>query len=190
MKKYENRSACKSAFLDPRVDQRQRGFSLMEMIVVIGITILFLSMMLVFTRTGAKQIILFREQAKFIAEIERAKTNTLQRLQGAQRICGYGISFTGATSYVLFRALPDSANQCTNFSYAGSGEDVETFTFDPQIQVTRVNNLRDILFIPPEPRVAFDGLISAGGSAIIQLGIAGGNKVTITVNSGGQIVAQ
>ncbi len=171
------------------------GFSLMEMIVVIGITILFLSMMLVYTKTGSKQIILFREQAKLISEIERAKANTLQRVQGAQKICGYGISFIGASStdasaYVLFRALPDGANKCTNFVYAGSFEDVETFKFDSLIQVTRSDGIRDILFVPPEPRVALDGMFTLGGSATIQLGIPGGNKVTVTINSGGQIVAQ
>lgn len=174
-------------------EKNQQGFSLMEMLVVIAITVLFLSMMLLYTRTGGQQIIIFREQANFIANIERARSNSVQRIQpSGQRVCGYGVSFSDPThpnTYVFFRALPDATNSCTNFSYSGDFEALETITVDSRIRVT--HSVTDLLFVPPEPRVFFDGTQSLGGEATFTFSVSGSSRpATVTINSGGQIVAR
>src|SRR3989344_904254 len=164
-----------------------RGFTLTEMIIVIGIMTFLLSITFVYTRSGGRQIALYREQARLVSELNRAKSLTIERVQGAQKICGYGISFIDSHTYVLFRDLP-IGNSCGNFIYSGTQEDVDIITIDPIVEI-QSRSIKDILFVPPDPRIYFNGSPALDEAKII-IGIPGGNFVAISVNPGGQIVVQ
>lgn len=167
---------------------KQKGFGIAEILIMVGIMAILFSMTASYTRRGGQQITLYKEQAKVVGEIMRARALTTQRVQGTEKICGYGITFINAKEMVLFKNLPTSGNTCTDFNYSGATEDVEKITLDGAVEVT-YRNLTSLLFLPPELKVYFDGNL-ASGEGTITIGIPQQTSRTITINSGGQVVVQ
>lgn len=78
------------------------GFTLVETLVVVGITIIMTTTLIAYTRSSGRQITLYTEQAKLIGILNRAKSLALQR-EGAEVFCAYGVRFTGPNSYEIVR---------------------------------------------------------------------------------------
>ena len=132
-------SARCSTFL-PRPTRRTSAFTLIEIVVVVGITMLFTAMAIGYTRTSEDRLALFSEQAKIQGLLNRAKTLALQgfgRTEGAEGAC-YGARFdmpvTGRHSIQLFRVGLESNGKCQAYDLdSGDVLIIEQQTLDPRI---------------------------------------------------------
>ncbi len=168
----------------------QRGFTLLEMLVVIGVMIMLTATLIIYTRSGGRRIILFREQAKLVSMLTRARglTTNLYR-PGAEKICGYGVRVVDMTTYELYKDLPGDGICPASNSWSGEIETLETFTLKPLVSFSDQRAVSDIFFLPPNPSVYFDGQ-PATGQVSFDLVLEGGDKNVITINRGGQITVQ
>jgi prepilin-type N-terminal cleavage/methylation domain-containing protein len=172
---------------------RQSGFTLTEMLVTVAIVALLSSLLLVYTQTGNKQIALYKDQAKFVGDVLRARSMTLQRIQSEdEQICGYGISFTDERHYFLYKDAISSGTKCsdatTDRKYTSEAEKLEEFELSPGVEFTS-RGAADILFTPPDPRVYLDGG-RATSDATFELGATTDNRVSVIINSAGQVTTQ
>ncbi|MDP3947143.1 MAG: prepilin-type N-terminal cleavage/methylation domain-containing protein [bacterium] len=164
----------------------KKGFTLIELLVVLGVLTMLSAILIQYSRTGERQLILFREQSKLIAVLSRAKALAVNTFNRPDVPCGYGIYFAPPRSYILFR---DSAPNCASSDrvYSGSGEDETVYELDSQTQFKSLL-VSDILFIPPDPRVVMTPTQTETDITIETIdGIA---SMIVRVNSAGQIGAQ
>ena len=172
--------------------KKQSGFTLVEVLVVISITVLLSAVLIVYNRSGESQIVLLKEQAKIIGILLRAKNLALQIYSpdGGGVVCGYGVHFDVAKNeFLIFK---DSADLCSSSDnkYSGPNEDFEKHKIDSRLKFLSLE-LADLLFIPPDPVVAIDGDINKKGSFEIVIGsVDGAGEKKIKVNNFGQITAQ
>ncbi|MEK7554692.1 MAG: hypothetical protein AAB518_01760 [Patescibacteria group bacterium] len=136
----------------------QSGFSLVEALVVISITIILTSILVVHSRTSERQILFFREQSVLISALLRAKSFSIQTFQPelqpglpspstADRVCGWGVHFDRSdplAPVIVFSDLaPGGGNSnCTsaNKMYSqGQNEKFETIVFDSSIIIECVD---------------------------------------------------
>ncbi len=177
----------------------RRGFTLVELIVVLGITVLLASFAIVYSRQSGTQIALYIEAQKMAELVFRAKSLALTAYRDPSlgNICGFGfaIDYTKSPSeYFLF-------------SYRSSGGcggivDIDTTRIDTFLGERYALNpglvlqssgspLYYVLFIPPNPTTivsnSADGSHSTIGRGDIVLRAVNGAGMTITISSGGQI---
>lgn len=160
-----------------------RGFTLVEVLVVVSITALLSSVLILYSRTGERQILLFREQAKVLNLISKSKSLALQTYIDGASACGYGIHFTLPGTLILFK---DQAPDCaaSDNIYSGPDEDFSHLILGDGIVISSAD-ISDILFIPPDPSVK---LTPDQVSGIITLQtIDGGTSARIKLNNSGQI---
>lgn len=170
--------------------RNDQGFTLIEILVTVTITTLLSAILIGYSRVGNTQIILFKEQARIVNALLRAKSLSLQIFTKQIPACGYGIHFDSAgRSFILFRDAADLCSDSDN-RYSGSAEDLGVQILDPQLKFSNLQ-LIDLLFIPPEPTVIIDGDSSKTGDFIIEIDTAaGGNPKKIKVNNFGQVSAE
>ena len=177
---------------------KNAGFSLVEALVVISITVVLTGILVVHSKTSEKQIIFFREQSILISAILRAKAFSIETFQpelqpglptpsGANRVCGWGVYFDKAASQViLFSDLAPGGGSasCTNANTMytpGLNEKFESITFDPSVIIDCVGvnpgagqpcvpnfNQLNVTFVPPDPTIVFNPG-TGGGEAVIVL---------------------
>src|SRR3989344_4051996 len=75
-----------------------KGFTLVEVLVTIGILAILLSTMVGITRTGDQQVLLSKEQSLLLVALNRAKASALQTFFQPNHPCGYGIFIDIANS--------------------------------------------------------------------------------------------
>ncbi|OGY63099.1 MAG: hypothetical protein A2745_01625 [Candidatus Harrisonbacteria bacterium RIFCSPHIGHO2_01_FULL_44_13] len=164
------------------------GFTILEMLVIVSVMALLSAMLLVYNRSGEKQISLFKEQAKVISVILRSKALAIQTFQQATPGCGYGVHFE-AGKYWIFRDLPDPTTGCSGSDrkYSGSAENFEVFTLESGLYFSELT-LSDILFVPPDPRVFLN---PDQAEATITLSTSdNASQVNIKINDAGQVTTQ
>lgn len=162
---------------------------MIEILVALMITVFLSTILITYNRAGSLQIILFKEQAKIINNVLRAKNLATQIFNQGSPVCGYGVHFDKDKK--LFILFKDLANPCSNSDnrYSGSAEDLESGILDSQIKFSNLG-LFDILFIPPEPIVIIDGDPAKKGDFIVEINSkSGGSPKKIKVNSFGQVSA-
>jgi prepilin-type N-terminal cleavage/methylation domain-containing protein len=169
----------------------QRGFTVVEMIIVLAIIGVISSIVIFNVNTERQNSALFRTAQKLSLDLRRAQNFALSsktyKTSGVP--CGWGIHFngTGSTSYVIFADSAVSSN-CSdrNFVRAADGsEDFETVNLGPEISVSGLSiNLSDVVFTPPDPTVDFT---PGQTSANIVLINKNGATLTITINKTGFI---
>jgi len=174
-----------------RLNSRKKGFTLIELLVTISVTILLSGLLIGYTRTGEKQITLVTEQAKMVGIILRAKTLAIQASKEQAAPCGYGVNFVSPTEYILFKKpkLPVGCDDPSNKRYANpANEKIQSFVLESGINISSINpSLQDIFFLPPDPKVFFDGQEPAlGAEAVITLS-ADNISLAVHVNRVGQI---
>jgi len=171
----------------------QCGYTLIELIVVVGIVMLLLGVGVGYTQKGGKQIVLFRDHAKLTQEILRARSFATQKLRpGQQTICGYGISIdVGNSQYTLFKDLPGGGG-CPGNGAIDNGEVVETFTLDKAVGFLEPNH-PTFVFSPRDGFVYFGTRRAEPGEdpVFIPLELKGaGQQLTLTVNYIGQVYTE
>jgi len=176
-----------------------KGFTIIEMLVTMGVLTLLTSMILVYSRQGESLSNLIRDSDRLVFNLNQVKNLSLLTLrQGdsvdSQNICGWGIHFDSGNSYKIFR---DFCNSGTSNQY-DSGEETETITLLKGVEIFK-KNVDDIIFIPPEPRVKFINFMADDEedddtSAFIRMRLTGQDKnkpyYRIRINLAGQISKQ
>jgi len=172
-----------------------KGFTIIEMLVVIGVLGMLMTITMVFYgRAGERQITLFREQARVLNAVSRAKFLSIQTfVQRGEKIpCGYGIHFEEPKTFILFR---DDSENCATADHKYSevdsgkcdGECVEKSVLDNAVMFDSLK-ISDIVFIPPNPVVVITP--EEDQAEIIIKTIDDKGRVSIKVNNFGQITTQ
>ncbi len=131
--------------------RKQYGFSLVEALVVVSVTVILTTILVLYSRSGDAQVVFFREQSFIVASLLRAKGFAIETFQpelqpglspaaNPERVCGWGIFFDKDNGeFIVFRDLASGGGQsgCTsaNGSFdSASGEVFETFTLPPALK--------------------------------------------------------
>lgn len=170
-----------------------KGFTLIELVVVIAVTAMLSSIAILYSRTGESQILLFRDQASVVSAILRAKSLSIQiYAAAAEKICGYGVHFDASDgSFRIFKDLGTNSCADADKRYSGTNEDVEMFALDAKLKFASLG-LADILFIPPNPTTEIYPALAPGvDSALIVISRQNGSsQVSVKVSQSGQITTQ
>ena len=117
------------------------------MLVVIGVMALMSSVLMVYGRTGERQINLFKEQARIISALSRAKYLSVSTFGKTDVPCGYGVHFEAPRTFLIFKDLPSGNCSLADKKYSGAGEIFESFGLDSVITFDQLT-LSDIVFTP------------------------------------------
>jgi len=179
------------------------GFTLVELLVVAGITAFLAGMLLVYGSSGREQTTLYVEQAKIVQIIARAKSLAVSTLNRTSAPCGYGVAFHyGSSTYELFRY--DIDGDCkdildpTGFGITSQGGDptiryerLEGFVLPAEVVFESGNNsLVYAFFMPPDPST---GVFTSAGTppvptaSVVLKGRKGVDSLVVTVTRAGQI---
>lgn len=164
-----------------------KGFTLAELLVVIGIIALISTVVFANYRQGEKHFSLQRASYALVQDIRSAQNMAM----GARTVAGvvpegYGIYFNTSTptQYKIFADNGDGL-------YGGGDTDVTTLQFESGIAITSLSTggTLSVVFFPPDPSVLISGneLIT---SASITINYEGGPARIISVNKAGLIQAQ
>lgn len=158
-----------------------KAFTLIELLITLGVLVLLSSLIIVYSRTGETNVLLFREGAKLVSNINRVKNLAIssQNWQG-QKPCGYGIYFDKlANRYIIFTEIADN---CTTASHQrdpnNQSNDVEVIQLNPPLFFKTIN-FTQVFFLPPDPTVYFTGLVDPFGEIIIGTPQGGEQKIRI-----------
>ncbi|MDR3582452.1 MAG: type II secretion system protein [Candidatus Pacebacteria bacterium] len=164
------------------------AFTLVEMLVVIGITTLVSAATIIYSSVGQNEVALTVETAKISQLILQARELALDTYSGASGACAYGVHFdltANPQTYSLFAYTPGSA-KCPSAAtvvsttvlssgvmsaYAPSswhlqvGQGVALFSpGDTDIPAACKNIITDVLFYPPAPTTMIALAASQGGA--------------------------
>ncbi len=174
----------------------EKGFTLIETLVVVSILMLMTSMLVLYNRTGERQILLLREKARLISVIFRAKSLALNTFIEDEAACGYGVHIgpsasSGQAGYFIFR---DKAINCrmSDRVYTDATDEIVSGSevqLDPALQFKQTD-ITDIVFVPPNPAVFLNGGQGMREGAIALASIDNKSRVTIIITNAGQISAE
>ncbi len=177
----------------------KQGFTIVELLIIIGISVVLLSFGFSFyNRAAERQLILFREQNKLVSALDKAKYLALSTFGQEQAPCGFGINLNASNNtIIIFKELPVSGNDCANIDYvytpagssAGGDEIVETIQLD---QAVRFNNLmlNNVVFIPPAPQITVNGDPSVQSASAEIVDFGGTTASSVTIAKTGQMTVQ
>jgi hypothetical protein len=167
-----------------------KSFTLIEMLIAVSITVLLSSVLIIYSRVGENQIILFKDQARIVGTLLRAKNLAFQIYSEGAEVCGYGAYLDPVSgNFIIYKDLADPCSNSDN-KYSGASEDFELNKLDLKLKFSNPE-FSDILFIPPEPKVIIDGDPAKKGEFSITIETSdGANFKKIKINDFGQISAE
>lgn len=171
----------------------KKGFTLIEILISIGIVALLSSAMIAYNRVGERQIILFKEQAKVLGVISRAKTLSISTFGEIAVSCGWGVHIdAGLNKFFIFKDIAAVSGDCSTadktYTETSSDELFESFDLDSGVEFdSSLTTLSDIVFIPPYFSVVINSDSVQDSAEVVIKTIDGGSSVAIKVNSAGQI---
>ncbi|MCP6720207.1 MAG: prepilin-type N-terminal cleavage/methylation domain-containing protein [Patescibacteria group bacterium] len=180
------------------------GFTLVEIMVVIAITVLLSSIAITYNRSGERQIVLFRDQALVVGLLNRTKSLAIQKyrdpdISGDYSTCAFGLHFeSGSRDFILFQDFGEGGCSLANYAYGPTDptatpppplEELESFSLDSKLEFSGIPiGGLDILFVPPELTATTTHASGFPVTITIQT-VGGGSTVPITVFSiAGQII--
>lgn len=160
---------------------QEKGFTLIETLIVVGITIMLSVVVLGYNRSTDADLALFRDQAIVIGSVNRAKALAIEKFN-SPGACGFGVHFSEySRSFFIFedQNMNPGSDCRNNGAYLGTGmyeagEEINpTFMLDRRFrfwlyvedaagfgsQIERGEF--DILFIPPDPTTTSTDLLPA-----------------------------
>lgn len=183
----------KTLHLTPCTLKLARGFTLIEVLVVVSILTLFSTFLILYTRTGEAQIKILKDKASFIGAMSRARALALSTFESEAHECGYGVRVLDDHRYAVWRdTTPSSDCKDANGIYDGVSERVG----DPmslEVGLRFLNSgesdfLQDILFVPPDPQIVTVPGASPTGAFRVVIGTEDRqSSAVIGVNKFGQI---
>ncbi len=155
-----------------------KGFTLIEMLVTLGIVTLLSTMILAYSRKSESVSNLVREGNRIVFEIQEAKNSAMLTLQkdnlGEKRICGWGIHFDQdlKNSFIVFQdfCIADTGDLEGSGDYDEEGEMVETIELLKNVEIFETN-VSSIVFVPPEPKIIFKPELFGSEEASIKIGL-------------------
>lgn len=171
---------------------------MVEMLVVFGVTTLFLSMVLTFNRTAKNQNEFYQFIDRFILDVRRVQDLSYlsQEYNGPETLfrgkvpCGYGMLFdtTNKDRYTIFAAFSNSnpGDDCSgvqNKNY--HAVQIETVLLPELINFAQLGS-NPVIFVPPYPRTFF---FPPADTVTIGLKLKGSASAfrEISINKAGQI---
>lgn len=176
-----------------------RGFTLIEMIVVIGITAIMSSILVGYSREGNRQLILTNTEAKLISLANRAKFLSIETFfentgagSDGRIVCAYGVKVDRSAREIFI--FQDRASVCPANNEYDSGVDIrlnselDSIRLDPaSVSMTDATNLNTVMFIPPDPDIIINNNTSnQSASVVIQL-VGSSKSFKMSINKAGQI---
>jgi len=177
---------------------KERGFTLVEVLVSAFIIAILSTIMLINYRQSNRQYALLRSANKLAQDIRRAQQMAMgaqecpQKCEGGnpcpcagQIPLGYGIYLNaGGTNYLLYADRDGSEN------YSGGDTDIETIPLESGVSIQSTNPASlSVNFRPPDPTTTINGN-STINEGIITLAPQSGLSKTIKVNKAGLIETQ
>jgi prepilin-type N-terminal cleavage/methylation domain-containing protein len=177
------------------------GFTLIETLVVVAITLILSGLAVTYSRSGERQVVLYKDQAVVVGVINQAKSFAAQKyrdpgIAGDYEFCAFGVHFeSGSRDFVLFQDL--GAGTCVydpnnaNYRYdagADPSEAISTHSLDSRLEFGNLpDGSLDVFFIPPD--------ITASSSTDLPVSITiktidGELEVVTTFAPGGQIITE
>ncbi len=182
---------------------KSKGFTLLEITVVIAIIILLSTIFLANYREGEKRFALQRSAYKLAQEIRRTQEMAMssQKFEDSFPKGGYGVYLTkNSNSVIIFAdcdgngsySLAGSAPTCAEATATNpywKGEEIEEFYFEKGIYILNLlpsspEDSLSITFFPPDPEITIN---PTADYASITLTFDGQSQKTITVNKTGAI---
>lgn len=145
---------------------KKKGFTLVEVLVVVAITSLLAGAVLTYSSRGRTQVALYVESAKLAQVALRAKSLAIATYNNPGTPCGYGVHLDiPNNTYSLFSYSPKDANGDLNCaSIVNSPIDttdpayspIENFDMQKSVQFVDLpssdNGIQEVLFVPPDPK--------------------------------------
>jgi len=147
-----------------------KGFTLIELIVVISIIVLITALTLPNYRAGDKLLALQRATHKLSQDLRRAQEMAISAKEFEGEVSAYGIYLNEdqPTKYILFADIDGDQE------YSGLNEQVEEITLETNIEIREFYPIHQsslhIVFSPPDPSTTFSPDAS---SAVIEVAIEG-----------------
>lgn len=173
-----------------------KGFTVIEMLVTLGIITLLTTMILVYSRRSESVSNLVREGNRMVFELQKAKSSamlTLQKKEG-KKACGWGVYIdtgkSSANNFIIFQdfCLEDTSENFQGNNKYDEGEKIEELELLKGIEIFETN-FSSVVFVPPEPKIIFSPVLSPKEEGIIKIGLE--NKPTqyfeIKISPVGQI---
>lgn len=174
----------------PSTFRDEQGYTLIELLIVVGIAGLLSGMVLLYGGAGREQIALSVESIKIVQAISRAKTLAIATYTDPSSPCGFGVQFDYPAKKYSIRSYRTSPS-CESVSGITSSAVLEEFNLGAGLTWQEgAEHIDDVIFIPPDPKVyMFSGgvLLPAGASGKVYLLTSGGAARTVTVSPAGQI---
>jgi len=174
------------------------GFTYLEMLIVIGIIVLFASFIITYNHVSERQLILVKDQAIIVSALQKAKSNALATFSEAGVSCGFGVHFSSSTipnQLVIYKNTPQTTSTnslalclAMDHSYqpAVLSSTTEIIYLDKTIRFKSVSST-DVFFVPPDPTIFIDNSSSTPASIIEIETIDGLATKAVKVSNFGQI---
>jgi len=164
---------------------KQKGFTLIELIIVMVIIVILSTLVLANYRDGQKRYALVQSAQQLASDLRRAQNMAMNGIGITATRQGYGIYTQKDRTYYLIYS-----NSNASQSYQPSDELIETVNLANNVKITDVsisNNKADIYFESPDP-ITYIKSPGNPNSVTITLGMDGfANTETVTVTLAGVI---
>jgi prepilin-type N-terminal cleavage/methylation domain-containing protein len=143
-----------------------KGFTLIEMLVTLGIVTMLSVMILAYSRQSESIANLVREGNRIVFEMQKAQSLSMLVLQedspNEKEVCGWGIyidkSNIPVEKFILFadfcEEFPGGELKGNNQYDEDQGEKTEEIHLLRGIEIFETN-INSIVFVPPEPKIKF-----------------------------------
>lgn len=180
----------------------KNAFTLIETLVVMGITVMLSVIVLGYNRSSDTTLALYRDQALVVGALNRAKALAIEKFNSLDA-CAYGVHFErDSKQFLIFKDLNKNQNVGADCRIAGeyqgtvayeSGigeEEGVPFDLDSRSKLVLYDGLGaktsflDILFIPPDP------VTTSTQGLPLTVQIESGGVVKVIISQGGQITGR
>jgi len=166
----------------------EKGFTIIEMLVVMFIIVIITTLILTNYRSGQKMYALKQASQQVVSDLRRAQNMSMSgKKNTAETIYDYGVHFEGDASYYILFADKQANSQRYN---SGSDAQVERINLRNQIKIKAVSPSSsglDIVFEPPNPKTYINKNASGPATIILQSGSDSSLTKTITITAVGLI---
>jgi len=204
-----NRKTAKNAGFIPTLKRKCGGFTLIEMLVVIGVIGVLTAILIGYSRQSSRNLALTSSQAKALSLFSRAKFLSIETFfdqldnpPDDLRICAYGVHVDQETGEIFIfqdrvEEDPIDEDECSSSNNVFDSDDdvalsseLDYMKLDDRILEIRENpatTLENVVFIPPDPDVIINDNPSDSEGAV-EVGLIDDEfSYTITVDRSGQV---
>jgi prepilin-type N-terminal cleavage/methylation domain-containing protein len=170
---------------------KSRGFTILELLIVILIIGLLAVLVSVSYRSSEKKYALNQSVQLLVSNLRKVQTMAMSGVDIQGQYCGYGVKINTSAWFTSYRIYADKSANCqnSNHKYDSSDDILETVNLPNRIiiQATSPSPI-DIFFKPPKPTTYINQDAGVGVTGTITLQIEGTSlNKTVTVTTAGLI---